>query len=102
MTSKELNEILNKTRRTKDISLTPEQVKDLMEELERLEKQDKMLNSMSNYTLTYKSDGEMGFVIEMWSNFEGFENVKDWVEKIYQNDKKIERKFDEDGNSKDK
>lgn len=102
MTSKELNEILNKTRRTKDISLTPEQVEELIKDLEELEKQDKMLNSMSNYTLAYKGDGEMGFVIEMWSDFKGFENVKDWVEKIYQNDKKIERKFNEDGNSKNK
>lgn len=37
MTSKELNEILNKTRRTKDISLTPEQVEELVKKLEVLE-----------------------------------------------------------------
>lgn len=115
MTSNELNKILNKTRRTPNISLTPEQVKELIKELEQkelletelklekdkvkyvmkqLKKQDKMLNSMSNYTLTYKDDKGAGFVIEMWSDFEGFENVKDWFEKVYQNNKKIERMLD--------
>ena len=37
MTSKELNEILNKTRRTPNISLTPEQVEELVKKLEILE-----------------------------------------------------------------
>lgn len=37
MTSKELNEILNKTRRTQNISLTPEQVEELIKDLEVLE-----------------------------------------------------------------
>lgn len=37
MTSNELNEILNKTRRTKEISLTPEQVEELVNKLEVLE-----------------------------------------------------------------
>lgn len=37
MTSKELNEILNKTRRTPNISLTPEQVEELANKLEVLE-----------------------------------------------------------------
>lgn len=40
MTSKELNEILNKTRRTKDISLSVEQIKELVKDLERLEQID--------------------------------------------------------------
>ena len=38
MESKELNEILNKTRRTPNISLTPEQVEELVTSLEELEK----------------------------------------------------------------
>lgn len=37
MTSKELNEILNKTRRTPNIFLTPEQVEELVKDLEVLE-----------------------------------------------------------------
>lgn len=37
MTSKELNEILNKTRRTPNISLTPEQVEEIIKDLEALE-----------------------------------------------------------------
>ncbi len=37
MKSNELNEILNKTRRTPNISLTPKQVEELIKDLERLE-----------------------------------------------------------------
>lgn len=37
MTSNELNEILNKTRRTKDISLSVEQIEELVKDLEELE-----------------------------------------------------------------
>lgn len=37
MTSEKLNEILNKTRRTPDISLTPKQVKELVNDLEVLD-----------------------------------------------------------------
>jgi len=37
MKSKELNEIFNKTRRTPNISLTPEQVEELIKDLEVLE-----------------------------------------------------------------
>ena len=37
MTSKELNEILNKTRRTKDICLSVEQAEELVKKLEALE-----------------------------------------------------------------
>jgi len=37
MTSKELNEILNKTRRLPFIALTPEQVEELINDLEVLE-----------------------------------------------------------------
>ena len=37
MTSKELNKILNQTRRTLDISLTAEQVEELIKDLEVLE-----------------------------------------------------------------
>jgi len=36
MTSKELNEIFNKTRRTPNISLTPKQVEELINDLEVL------------------------------------------------------------------
>lgn len=38
MKSKELIEIFNKTRRTPNISLTPEQVEELIKDLEELEK----------------------------------------------------------------
>lgn len=44
MTSKELNEILNKTRRTKEISFTPEQVEELAKDLETLEEIEKLYN----------------------------------------------------------
>lgn len=37
MNSKKLNEILNKTRRTPNISLTPEQVEELIKDLEQKE-----------------------------------------------------------------
>lgn len=37
MESKELNEILNKTRRTPNISLTPKQVEELVKDLEQVE-----------------------------------------------------------------
>ena len=45
MTSNELNEILNKTRRTKDISLTPEQVEELIKTLEELEEYRKIMGT---------------------------------------------------------
>lgn len=41
MKSKELTEILNKTRRTPNISLTLEQVEELIKDLERLEELEK-------------------------------------------------------------
>ena len=37
MTSKELNEILNRTRRTENIHLTPKQVEEIINKLEILE-----------------------------------------------------------------
>ena len=50
MTSKELNEILNKTRRTPNVSLTPEQVEELVKDLEQKEKQDKILERLMFYS----------------------------------------------------
>ena len=45
MTSKELNEILNKTRRTPNIFLTPEQVEELVKDLEKLEQYEKIFDT---------------------------------------------------------
>lgn len=74
MTSKELNEILNKTRRTPNVSLTPEQVEELIKELEQkelleselklekdkvkyvmkqLKKQDKILDILKEYLTSH-------------------------------------------------
>ena len=44
MKSKELIEILNKTRRTPNISLTPEQVEELIKDLKTLEEYEDILN----------------------------------------------------------
>lgn len=48
MTSKELNEILNKTRRTKDITLSVEQVEELVNDLEKKELLEIELNLEKN------------------------------------------------------
>lgn len=45
MTSNELNEILNKTRRIPDIYLTPKQVEELIKDLENLEKYKKIFDT---------------------------------------------------------
>lgn len=57
MTSKELNEILNKTRRTKDISLSVEQVEELVKDLEVLD----ILKPNLSATLFNKED-ETGII----------------------------------------
>ena len=65
MKSKELIEILNKTRRTPNISLTPEQVEEIIKDLERLDiienhfnvevsKQEYNLEDVSNYFITLR------------------------------------------------
>ena len=54
MSSKELNEIFNKTRRTKDISLTPEQVEELIKDLEELELYKKVVPKMREDGAYYK------------------------------------------------
>lgn len=66
MTSKELNEILNKTRRTPNISLTPEQVKELVKDLERLEKQDKILETLKRPML-YSERKKLGEEYMEWA-----------------------------------
>lgn len=48
MTSKELNEILNKTRRTKDINLSAEQVEELIKDLDKLEQIKILLSKYNN------------------------------------------------------
>jgi hypothetical protein len=55
MSSNELNEILNKTRRTIDICLSVEQVKELVEQLRELEsiKEEQQKNTINVYNLFY-------------------------------------------------
>lgn len=57
MSSNELNEILNKTRRTIDICLSVEQVKELVEQLKELEniKEEQQKNTINVYNLLYTS-----------------------------------------------
>ena len=66
MTSKELNEIFNKTRRTPNISLTPEQAEELVKDLEILEILKKTLNN--SFLCLIKSEEEQ-------------EKVKNWLER---------------------
>ena len=53
MKSKELNEIFNKTRRTPNISLTPEQVKELVKDLEDLQTLKSFINIYLQFQLVY-------------------------------------------------
>ena len=102
MTSKELNEILNKTRRTPNISLTPEQVEELIKDLDQkelleselklekdkvkyvmkqLKEQDKILeilknNLYVNTEYTEENDYEIS-IYELTS--EEKEKVKEWL-----------------------
>lgn len=66
MTSKELNEILNKTRRTPNISLTPKQVEELIKDLERLEKQDEILGRLKKPML-YRERKKLGEEFLSWA-----------------------------------
>lgn len=75
MTSNELNEILNKTRRTKNISLTPEQVEDIVNKLEVLEQLKEILSM--NYLVRvcgYEMTKRLGTYLK--SN----DIVKGWLE----------------------
>ena len=67
MTSKELNEILNKTRRTPNISLTPEQVEEIINDLEVLEIFIDGFNHMTSYSEILISD-EDEIKIRKWLN----------------------------------
>lgn len=106
MNSRELNEILNKTRRTPNISLTPEQVEELVKDLEekellkdelklekdkvkylmkQLKKQDKILNALKK-NVDYRYDEYEGFrgnqciIIGISEKQEGFDEVRKWAE----------------------
>lgn len=109
MTSKELNEILNKTRRTPDISLTPKQVKELIKDLEQkelleielklekhkvkyamkqLKKQDKILEIIKKWSFLdtfYREDTDTTYDrflcnIHTKGMKEDFEKVKEWLD----------------------
>lgn len=66
MTSNELNEILNKTRRTPNISLTPEQVEELIKDLEQKEKQDKILEKLKR-PMFYSERKKLGEEFLNWA-----------------------------------
>ena len=81
MTSKELNEILNKTRRTKDISLTPEQVEEIVNKLEILE----IIKNWSFLDTFYREDTDTTYDafrcnIHTKGMKEDFEKVKEWLD----------------------
>lgn len=108
MTSNELNEILNKTRRTPNISLTPEQVEEIVKDLEQkelleselklekdkvkyvmkqLKKQDKLLNVLKkNADYRYDYDewcgmrGNQCIMICITENDECFEEIREMIE----------------------
>lgn len=75
MTSKELNEILNKTRRTKDISLSVEQIEELVKDLEVLEQLKEIL-SMDYLVRVYGYEMAKRLQTYLKSN----DIVKEWLE----------------------
>lgn len=79
MTSKELNKILNKTRRTPNISLTPEQVEEIVNKLEILE----IIKKWSFLDTFYREDTDTTYDrflcnIHTKGMKEDFEKVKEW------------------------
>ena len=77
MKSKELIEIFNKTRRTENISLTVEQIKELIKDLEILE----ILRYKAKHL--YDEDKENEYIIielndEILNN--DFEIIKEWLD----------------------
>lgn len=75
MKSKELTEILNQTRRTLDISLTAEQVEELINDLEILEILKKAFKSNSIYIITLKNSLESERI-----NEKEYNKIKQWLE----------------------
>lgn len=97
MTSKELNEILNKTRRTPNISLTPKQVEELIKDLEVLEdlkepydeyENENYLCTRQAYYNNYLGELNYGYAIYKWDGtYKARTTIKDreikdknWVE----------------------
>ena len=78
MTSKELNGILNKTRRTPNISLTPKQVEELINDLEVLD----ILKEKAKHLYDEENENEY-IIIELNNEIlnNEFEIVKDWLER---------------------
>lgn len=81
MTSKELNEILNKTRRTKNIELSVEQVKEIIKDLEILE----IIKKWSFLDTFYREDTDTTYDafrcnIHTKGMKEDFEKVKEWLD----------------------
>lgn len=72
MTSNELNEILNKTRRTKEISLSVEQVEEIVNKLEVLE----ILKEHTNIPKTKRNEGIVIVISDLNNNFY---KVKRWL-----------------------
>lgn len=88
MTSKELNEIINKTRRIPNISLTPKQVEDLIKDLEKLEQYEKIFDTP---LLEIRKQLEILDILKKvmdketlkWLSFinkEDFNKIKEWLE----------------------
>lgn len=87
MTSNELNEILNNTRRTKEISLSAEQVEELVKDLEVLEILKKVLlklNAIAEIVDLGNKDtytiGDLDKIFFYLDNKEEYELVKGWLE----------------------
>ena len=74
MTSKELNKILNQTRRTLDISLTAEQVEELIKDLEILE-------ILKNHYRFNQNINEGLLVLKKPVLNEDAEKIKEWLGK---------------------
>ena len=91
MESKELNEILNKTRRTPNISLTPKQVEEIINDLEVLE----IIKKAGILDLVFSEDPYCNLVItnrdvinvdydgrspDIEMTFEDYEKIKRWLD----------------------
>ena len=73
MPSEELKEILNKTRRTKDISLSVEQVEEIIKDLEIVE----IIRKKITYHINPFGNGYIGYVIT--DDVEEFDLIKEWL-----------------------
>lgn len=77
MESKTLNEILNKTRRTPNISLTPEQVEELIKDLEVLE----ILKEKAHLYVNNVNKDVKSIQISITTCDDRFDKVEEWLGK---------------------